>query len=227
LEEPVKRLFGFVSITIVNLIPLFGTLVLGWNAWQLIFLYLAESVAISIFGMLKVGICSFSPRGSVTFREALGNIFLLFIFTVFFLGFLIIIVGIFQANMYLVSNIDPNYNPFWPDPIQFNLVNFINSPLLAVAGFFLIQLMLFIRDFLLTKTYKTVNMARYFGEPLKRIVIMHLAAVVGGWFIVSRLTANPPNYIFLLWIGMKLVLDLFSYGLVQVKDSVERNPVPV
>lgn len=210
-EMEMKRLFGFLPILAVNLIPLYGALMLGWNAWQIIFIYWAESVIFAFFGLLKFGVCGFSPLSSITFRVFFENVFIMLLFAVFFMGFLFIIGGILNANMYMLSSFESSYNPFWPDPVPFGLASFLNSPLLGLTACFCGQIYFFIRDFLIPGEYRKSDMIPYLTGPLKRIVIMHLSALAGGWFIVSRFSADPPNFIFLAWIGLKLALDLLTY----------------
>ena len=48
------RLPSGLVLVLVNLIPLFGTLFLGWNAYDIIFLYWFENIVVGFYTVLKM-----------------------------------------------------------------------------------------------------------------------------------------------------------------------------
>ena len=220
-----RGILGFVPLVAVNLVPLFGALFLGWNSWQLLFLYWAETIIIAFFGLVRFGAASIHSAVRQNLRDLALAVFFLLFMTVFFLGFLLIIGGILFANMYVHSGFSADYNPFWPGrftgpgAVSFSFRTFFRSPLLGIAGFFVGQLYYLIRDFLIPARYRRADVIPFLTEPLKRIVIMHLATLTGGWFIARYLGGGTPNSVFLIWIGLKVFLDLVSYAVVVARHN--------
>lgn len=225
-----RRFLAILMPLAANLVVLFGVFMAGWNAWQLIFVYWGESLVIALFAMLRFFSSAmqsaFRPR--FDYREMAAGLFMSLFFSVFFFGLLGIIGGILMANMYIDPGIAMGYNPFWPGPfsgpdaVPFSFDVFIDSPLSGVAAFFVVQLWSFIRNFLVPRRYRTGNNFSVLAEPVKRIFIMHSAALVGGWFIIFTWHGDTPSAVFIVWIGLKILLDLFSYYRIEDKDKPRR-----
>ena len=173
-----------------NLIPLFGVLLGGWNIFEVMILFWAESAVVGFYNLLKMWVIG---RWSVLF---IGPFFVGH-FGGFMAVHLLFIYGFF--NQGVASDADISSFQVLTDLIQL-------AP--ALVAFFVSHGISYYANFLGRKEYLGKEIRGQMGDPYKRIVIMHLTIIFGG-FLVMVFDSGLPAL--LLLILLKLGADLRAH----------------
>ena len=84
-----------MALTAANVLPLFGALFWGWEAFNIVLLYWAENLAVGFYNILKIAFAKVSHPA-----EHLGKLFLIPFFTVHYGGFTAVH-GVFVLAMFV------------------------------------------------------------------------------------------------------------------------------
>jgi hypothetical protein len=179
-----------VALIAANLFPLFGVLLLGWNIGELMLLFWAESAVIGFYNLLKMARVG---KWSVLFFGPF--------FTGHFGGFMV--VHLLFIYGFFIN--DPNAGT--DIPIEQVLVDFL-ALLPALLGFFLSHGISYVSNFLGRQEYLGMTINAQMGQPYKRIIMMHVTIIFGG-FLVMALGSTLPAL--MLIVGLKLWTDLYSH----------------
>jgi hypothetical protein len=181
-----------LALIAANLLPLAGVLVFGWDLSEVIVLYWAESAVIAFYTVLKMAM--------------VGKLAALFEVP-FFIGHF----GGFMAGHFLfiyaffVRGIDP----FGPEPgVREALLEIFNPLWMSLAGLFFSHGVSFVTNFVGRREYATATVSALMTAPYKRIVVMHLALIFGGWLIMAFKT---PIWGLALLVLFKTMLDLSAH----------------
>ena len=180
-----------VALILANLVPVAGTIFLGWSLGDVMVLYWAESAVIGFFNLLKMLV--------------IGRWMALFIglfFVVHFGGFMvghfvflwsIFIQGFEQHSFEDTSEVVQHFIGLWP----------------ALAALFISHGISFFTNFLGRKEYigRTIN--EQMMQPYGRIVLMHLTIIFGGGLAMFL---GEPTPVLLLIIGGKIVMDVRAHA---------------
>ena len=151
-------------LIIVNLIPIAGSIFLGWNLADVMVLYWAESAVIGFFNICKIAVISrwMTLLAGPFFVGHFGgfmSIHFLFIYTIF----------IKQPQAGNVSGGDLTevaqlFIDLWP----------------ALAALFISHAFSFYRNFLGRQEYRGRTLKDQMSEPYNRIIFMHMVIIFGG-----------------------------------------------
>lgn len=186
------------ALIAANLIPVAGVLFAGWETWQLLLLFWAESAVIGLFNilkMLRIG--------------GLRALFLAMFFTVHYGGFmaghLLFIYSLFGSQ----DGAAPSLTPLLGDFLDM-------AP--ALMAFLISHGISFFRNFLGAEEYRDRSLNRQMAAPYKRIILMHVSIIFGGFLAESLDSALPA---LLLLIALKLAVDLWAHRKSHHKTAVE------
>jgi len=175
-----------------NLVPLGGVLLFGWDLSEVMVLFWAESAVIGFYNLLKLAVIG---RWRVLF---LGP---------FFVGHY----GAFMAGHFLfiyymfVRTVDTTA----PEAPVFGALADLFGPLgPALLALVVSHGVSFYMNFLGRKEYVGRQVGAQMSEPYKRIVILHLTIIIGGWLILL-LKSPLPALVFL--VVLKTTLDLRAH----------------
>lgn len=175
-----------------NLIPLIGVLVLGWDLGQVMVLFWAENAVIGFYNLLKLAVVA---KWATVF---LGPFFVghyggfmvghfLFIYYLFVRGF-----GASGPEPSVGAALGDVFVPLWP----------------ALLALFLSHGLSFYSNFLKQREYVGKTAQQQMGEPYKRIVVLHVTIIFGGWAIMLLQT---PAAALVLLIVLKVGMDLRAH----------------
>ncbi len=182
---------SLISLVIANITPLLGVLFWGWDLFQIFFLYWLESAIIGFYNILKIikvdGLAS-----------TLTVPFFIVHYGGFMLGHLIFIFALFGP--------EPLRGSFFPS-------GEIMTPLLTNAPIPLIILVIshgisFFTNFLGKREYRGINAKNIFMAPYKRIVVMHIVIIFGGWLVTLF---KLPIFGLLLLVCLKTFADMKAH----------------
>ncbi len=184
-------------LIIVNLIPIYGALCLGWDLSNLIQVYWFETIVVGIYFLLKLQkVFSIQPPSGIglmsTPTEETGgrikNSFFVKAAITFY--FILSLAGAITLHGFFVFKL---FGPF---------------AFVGLGGFLVFILSLFfshgvsyVQNFIGEKEYLRISVLGLFLAPYKRLVILHLAILIGA--IIQN------SWIFL--VAIKLVLDVLSH----------------
>jgi len=200
-------------LILANLIPLGSVLLLGWNAFDIVFLYWMENLVIGGFNIVKMLICGAvgnpvgEDNGPKTPRLAVlsGTLFLIAFFT-FHYGLFCMVHGFFVTHLFGKSASAMVNSPL-------DLVHYAVEATRGRFGSSILALILshgfsFIANYLMGGEYKKVRVNALFVAPYGRIVLLHIALLLGAF--TAMMFGSPITILVLLVLG-KISLDLILH----------------
>jgi len=212
-----------LALTAANLVPLFGALFLGWEAFDIVLLYWAENLAVGFYNILKIAFAKVSHPA-----EHLGKLFLIPFFAVHYGGFTAVH-GFFVLMLFKKGEAPFPSGDAWPCFFVFlqMLLNVIrraysvmSTPMrYALAGLFLSHGVSFVYNYLLKGEYASASPQKLMGNPYTRVVVMHFTIIIGAF--VSMALGSPVAVLAVL-VVLKTVLD----AKLHLKEHQKSMPRP-
>ncbi len=204
-----SRVSHLVQIIVFNLIPLYGVLVLRWDARLLIMAYFWETIIAVLFHAVRLwyvhwrwgGLPETKERslklakdsGATTIPPAILPLFMLVLFG-FFCFVQMFILGGFAEKAF-------------PDGIFTSMYLAARGELAWVlVSFSFLQLVRFFKEVISGK-YAGVPAEQLFFQPFRRIFVQQLTVILGGFFILFG--GTQPYLIVLVLINISA--DMFSF----------------
>ena len=192
-----------ISLILANLVPVFGVLFLHWQVFPLMFLFWSENLVIGVFNILKM----LANRAPTTSREGTPpKIFLIPFFCVHY-GMFCIGHGVFIFAMFGGDNLAGS--PLTPDPGDFWRIAQENKLVLALLCLVASHGISFVTNYIRKGEYRQVTLNNLMSQPYGRIVVTHVAIILGG-FLMQALHSPTPGL--LLLVLLKILLDLRGYA---------------
>ena len=197
------RHLSLAALVAVNLFPLPGVLLFGWDVGALVVLYWSENLVIGFYTIVKMLVVS-------PFRGLFSSAF----FLVHFGGFCAVH-GLFIS--FLLLDIEPSFPQEDPWPLWLVFVQLLvevvrgvlsQAPPEWLAGFaalFVSHGISLVQNFFLRRERDRVTIGKLMNAPYARIVILHLAILFGG-FAVMALGENL--FMLLMLVVLKLAVDI-------------------
>jgi len=194
---------------LANLLPVTGVLYLDWDVSSIIVLYWAENLIIGGFTLLKLLLAGKT-----------GALFQMLFFCIHYGGFCAIH-GIFvlELTRFAGDRVTPAAAASWPGPLALlqMFINLVRQVLAAAPEAFLwgcLALLLshgvsFLLLFIGQREYRHTTVRELMQAPYRRIVVMHIAVIAGG-FLVVRL-GSPLGLLFAL-VALKTGMDIMLHN---------------
>lgn len=205
-DSGMNRLGRYLSLAVlvlVNLLPVAGVLLFGWDVGALMVLYWSENLVIGAYTIIKMLVVS-----------PIGGIFSSLFFLVHFGGFCAVH-GLFISTLLL--NHDPGLGQglSWPFFFVFVelLVQVVRGVLsyappewmLAFAALWLSHGISLVQNFLVGGERYRIGINKLMSAPYSRILILHVTIIAGG-FAVMTLGQGMP--MLLMLVALKLAVDI-------------------
>lgn len=179
-----------VALIIANLIPLGGVLLDGWSISEIMVLFWAESAVIGFFNLCKM----WQVGGwSVLFYGP----FFVGHYGAFMVVHLLFIYGFFGGDP--LDNIDVTTTEVLADFVRL-------WP--ALLGFFISHGISWFVNFRGRREFEGRDMNRQMSEPYRRIIIMHVTIICGGFLVMAFGTILPALILLIL---LKISADLRAH----------------
>ncbi len=162
-------------LVIANLVPLAGVWLWEWDVFLLLLLFWCENVIIGLFGIARLVV-------SANSENAFNGLFLPLFFMVHYGGFM------FGHFMVLFGM----YEGFMSDAGQqveasdFYLSVLDNLSWVAIVALFISHGWSFVENFMGRREHENLSPMQAMGLPYKRMVITHVALILGGFFLIER-----------------------------------------
>jgi hypothetical protein len=200
-----------ISLLAANTIPLWGVLFLGWDAFSIVLLYWAENLIIGFYNILKIAFVK-APR----FPGHIAKLFFIPFFIIHYGGFMgvhgIFILFLFKRGQgpAFLSGSAP-----WPCFLVFVqlLLGVIRQMWLVMPDGMKLPLAIFlashgvsfVHNFLVKGEYASTKPEKLMGQPYARVVVMHIALLVGCFGVAAL---NSPVPLLLVLVALKTILDV-------------------
>jgi hypothetical protein len=213
-----------IALVTANLIPFWGVLYGGWEAFHVVLLYWLENIVVGFYNILKMVFVKVDKP-----VEHLGKLFLIPFFTVHYGGFCAVH-GFFVLMLFGKgeSGFEPMQGDPWPCFFVFvqmllNVIKHIYSIMpptmrYAMVALFASHGISFVYNYLIKGEYAKIKTDRLMGSPYARIVVMHLAVLLGAFLTVAL---GSPVGILIILVGLKTSLDVIFHLRQHQKHQVK------
>ncbi len=187
-----------IALVVSNLVPVFGVLFLGWEAYPLMLLFWIENVLIGIFNVLKMLFCS--PDNPAVW---MGKLFIVPFFTVHY-GIFTFVHGVFVMFVFnegMRSASFPNAQAVWDTIRREHLI-------WGIVGLAVSHAISFATNYIGRGEYKQASLSLLMMQPYGRVMVLHVTIIIGGALMMAL---NSPTFGLLLLMALKIALDVRSH----------------
>ena len=201
--DGVRRNASLAVLVIVNAIPLLGVLFFSWDVAALMVLYWSENLVIGFYTLVKMLLVA-----------PLGGLFSGLFFLIHYGGFCGVH-GMFIVTLLLDSEFSPFPDDTWPLLLVFPQILFnVSSHVLASAppewlwafgAMFVSHGLSFTINFLFGPERERATVSALMGAPYGRIVILHIAILLGGF---ATMALGQPLFMLVVLVLLKTGMDV-------------------
>jgi hypothetical protein len=199
-EQPRGRLVLLVLV-LANLIPLFGVLYLDWDVGSIVVLYWAENLIIGGYTVLKMLV-----------KGKLGALPLILFFCLHYGGFCAVHgVFVLELTQFAGATASTPGPQDWPGPLVLVQQIIAAAPrefLWAVLALLLSHGASFVLLFLAQGEYRHSTLKQLMNAPYKRIVLLHIAVIAGGFLVVKM---GSPLGLLIALVALKIGMDIMLH----------------
>ena len=190
-------MIGRYSIAVLiaaNLLPLIGVLLWEWDVFFLLLLFWCENVIIGVFGIARLIVAGES-------ENAVEGLFLPAFFLVHYGGFMF---GHFMLLFAMYSSHAAGAGQA-AEPADYYSMAIDNLNWIAVIALFVSHGWSFIENYMGKREYENLRPGAAMALPYRRMMITHVALLVGGFFLIEQ---GQPLAGLVLLVLLKIVLDM-------------------
>ena len=169
---------GRVSLALLvlaNLVPLAGVWLWEWDVFLLLLLFWCENVIIGLFGIARLVV-------SANSESAFNGLFLPLFFLVHYGGFMfghfMVLFGMYEGFM------DDTGRQVVASDYYMSALESLNW--VAILALFISHGWSFVENFMGRREHENLSPMQAMGLPYKRMVITHVALILGGFFLIER-----------------------------------------
>jgi hypothetical protein len=225
MKESKKDNLSLLALIGANLIPLGGVIFFGWGVTFIVLLYWIENLIVGFYNILKMAILRTDHVS-----DNLQKLFIIPFFCVHYGGFCAVH-GVFLTTFFKIGTTTSpfdNSGDWWGPFIFIQLLLSLIAKLWAsrppemiwaVLGLLISHGVSFVENYILGKEYRTATIKELMHKPYQRIIVMHIAIIAGGIFIMKF--DSPAPLLFILII-LKIFFDLHLHKKshkIKVKDA--------
>ena len=209
-----------LALVLANLVPVFGVLFLHWDVGAIVVLYWTENLVVGLYTLLKMWV-----TGSTS---AIG---IMLFFCLHYGGFCAIH-GVFVLELTQFAGEISSKLPVasWPGPlILIQKVIYFGQQILAAApqefAWACLALLLshgvsFLLLFVGQHEYRYTTVDALMKAPYKRIAVLHIAILIGGFLIVEL---GQPLGLLLALVALKIGMDIMLHNRSHRVSSATRD----
>ncbi len=185
---------SLLLLVTANLLPLAGVLLWDWDVFFLLLLFWCENVIIGLFGIARLVVAA----NNDTLKESLFlPLFFLVHYGGFMFGHFMVLFGMYSGNVEALGN--------FAQPEDYYRLVLDNLSWVAIAALFVSHGWSFIENFMGRNEYERLSPMQAMGLPYRRMVITHVALILGGFFLIEN---GQPLAGLIILILMKVALDI-------------------
>ncbi|MCB1170346.1 MAG: hypothetical protein KDK25_08435, partial [Leptospiraceae bacterium] len=227
-------IYSTAILVLSNLLIVAGTILFGWDVWQIMFLFWFESVSIGIVHFLRFITSAVSPAPDIKNPiRMVSLVFLALFFMVHFNGFnaghLVFLVVL---PALLIRGQQPNFEDTLLEWTGFSKEAYASSGALEVAEPFQLTIlaMIFLGHFnsylvhdVWKKEYRGIEDSKLMMLPYPRIFVMHITIIAGAFLYTSFMALVSQKWAGLLFLSVFVILKMYFDLKTHVKQHKERQ----
>lgn len=177
-----------------NFLPLLGVLLWDWDVFLLLLLFWFENVVIGLFGIARIIV-------SGAHHQFRGGMFLPLFFLVHYGGFMF---GHFMVLFAFYSE-GEKATGVSVVPADYLDIMLQNLNWVALVALLISHGWSFAENFLGQREYDHLTVGEAMAMPYKRMIITHVALIIGGFFLINQ---GQPVVGLAILVLLKIVLDV-------------------
>jgi hypothetical protein len=225
--ESKKDRISLLTLIGANLIPVAGIFLFDWDVTYIVLLYWLENLIVGFYNILKMALFRMEQRA-----DNFIKLFYIPFFCIHYGGFCAVH-GFFLTTFFKIgTDASPLANNVtWWGPLVFLQLLYsvvarfwASGPpelIWGVAGLFISHGISFVENYIGGREYITSSMSRLMHQPYQRIVIMHLAIIAGGIFVMKL---DSPVVLMLILVILKIGFDLHLHNKSHRPKKKDRQP---
>ena len=206
-----KDTLSLAALISANLIPFIGVFLFDWDVRYIVLLYWFENLIVAFYNILKMALLKTDQSA-----EHVGKLFLIPFFCIHYGGFCAVH-GFFLMHFFKIgtgANPFDNMGDWWGPLIFIKLLLSVVARIWAsrppemiwaVLGLAISHGISFAENYILGGEYRKSSLKKLMHQPYQRIIVMHLAILLGGILVMEL---NSPLPLLIILIGLKIALDL-------------------
>ncbi len=210
-----------------NLIPFVGIFFFGWNVTFIVLLYWIENLIAAFYNILKMALLKVDHAA-----DNVGKLFIIPFFCVHYGGFCAVH-GFFLIHFFKIgtgSSPFDNGSDWWGPLIFIHLLASViakiwaSAPpemIWAVTGLTISHGISFWENYILGGEYKTSSLKKLMHQPYQRIIVMHIAIIAGGVFVMEL---NSPLPLLIILVLLKIFIDLYLHKKPHKVKTKKKKP---
>jgi Family of unknown function (DUF6498) len=206
-------------IILMNLVPLSGVWLLGWDPAQMFLIYYYESIIIGLITIIKMALLPFIGPKDFWELQTKNR----FVVTAGFILFFIFHFGMFVTVQLIIfmstSNITETINPFELFSKSSNATNnYTKIMLLLFLGIYALQTSI---EYIFKKGYREANIVMLMIAPYGRIFVQQFVVIIGAVF----LSAGAGKIFMLIFVAVKLFFEVridYDAYVFSLKDKFKK-----
>ncbi len=227
IQRKQKDPLSLAALIGANLIPFAGIFLFGWDVKFIVLLYWIENLVVAFYNIMKMAILKMDQP-----KDNLGKLFIMPFFCVHYGGFCAVH-GFFLMHFFKIgtgsSPLDSSSD--WWGPLVFIQLLFsviakiwASKPpemIWAVIGLTISHGVSFMENYILGQEYKTSSLKKLMHQPYQRIIVMHIAILAGGVFVM---TLDSPLPLLVILVLMKILVDLHLHKKSHTRQTKKKKP---
>ena len=185
-------------LVLANLVPLVGVWLWEWDVFLLLLLFWCENVIIGVFGIARLVV---SASSESTFNGLFLPLFFMVHYGGFMFGHFMVLFGLYEGFMDDAGQ-QVQASDYYMTALE-------NLNWLAILALFISHGSSFVENFMGRREHDNLSPMQAMGLPYKRMVITHVALILGGFFLIER--GQPLAglvFLVLLKIGLDVTFHL-------------------
>lgn len=193
-------------LVLMNLIPVYGVLFLNWQVFDVVIIYVAESVIIGLLNIFKMAFCTVMASGEKSGGLIIHLLKIIMIpFFIFHFFFFIAMQSLFVFTILG----DQKMNDFEEVPGMFTQLISADTALGAsIISILASHIFSFVVNYIGNKEYSKIGLPTLMFQPYIRIFIQQFVVIFG--FILMTLF-NTPDVFVLLLVFLKIFVDAATH----------------
>jgi len=193
-ESKMKGRISLGLLIVANAIPLVGVWLWDWDVFLLLLLFWCENVIIGLFGIARLIVAA----NNDTLREGLMlPLFFLVHYGGFMFGHFMVLFGMYSSFQ---EDLGGSAQPEDYYRLVIEHVNWI-----VIVAVFISHGWSFIENYMGRSEHERLSPMQAMGLPYKRMVITHVALILGGFFLIHN---DQPVGGLVILVLLKIAMDV-------------------
>lgn len=162
-------------LVLANLVPLAGVWLWDWDVFLLLLLFWCENVIIGLFGIARLVV---SAKSETVFHGLFLPLFFMVHFGGFMFGHFLVLFGMYEGF------VEDGGRQVEASDYYLTVLEDLNW--IAILALFISHGWSFVENFMGRREHENLSPMQAMGLPYKRMMITHIALILGGFFLIER-----------------------------------------